>query len=245
MKNLLLLLYSVCVWECTFSQENASLRSKTPLDFRLRFNLENDSSVVRLFDTSFLRLVPGKALREYLRTFKDKFGYLNALSLQNSTTTEDQYAASFTLDSNFIMRLSVNRSGKISSMFIRPKVTSDTSVKHTNNIWLKKFNLNIPGSILIPPAVVHPPIVIFVAGSGPTDRNGNNEFGLRTNAYLKISTALLEKGIGSLRYDKRLSGEIYKVDERSVLVDSLVDDLRGWINKLRIEYPNSKIVIFG
>ena len=44
--------------------------------------------------------------------------------------------------------------------------------------------------------------VLIIAGSGPTDRNGNSGSGLITNTYYMLARALEKEGIASLRYDK-------------------------------------------
>ena len=45
--------------------------------------------------------------------------------------------------------------------------------------------------------------VLIIAGSGPTDRNGNSGSGLITNTYYMLARALEKEGIASLRYDKQ------------------------------------------
>lgn len=47
------------------------------------------------------------------------------------------------------------------------------------------------------------PGVVIVAGSGPTDRNGNQPGGFTTDLYSQIADQLAQQGIASLRYDKR------------------------------------------
>ncbi len=50
------------------------------------------------------------------------------------------------------------------------------------------------------------PAVLIVAGSGPTDRNGNGPL-IATDTYRKLAEGLAASGIRSLRYDKRGIGE--------------------------------------
>lgn len=57
---------------------------------------------------------------------------------------------------------------------------------------------NIEGTLLLPPTGNNVPVVLIIAGSGPTDRNGNNP--MMTNNSLKmIAEGLSEKGIATLR----------------------------------------------
>ncbi len=46
------------------------------------------------------------------------------------------------------------------------------------------------------------PVALLVAGSGPTDRDGNNPLG-RNDSLRKLAAALAKMGVASLRYDKR------------------------------------------
>ncbi|MGV8546579.1 alpha/beta hydrolase, partial [Pseudomonas aeruginosa] len=57
------------------------------------------------------------------------------------------------------------------------------------------------GSWLLPRSAVPPPVVLLVAGSGPTDRDGNNPFGGNNRYLLRLAEALAERGIASVRYD--------------------------------------------
>lgn len=45
--------------------------------------------------------------------------------------------------------------------------------------------------------------VLVVAGSGPTDRNGNSGAGLNTYSYKMLSDELVKAGVAVMRYDKR------------------------------------------
>jgi uncharacterized protein len=47
------------------------------------------------------------------------------------------------------------------------------------------------------------PVVLIIAGSGPTDRDGDSPLGVRSAVYRKLAWALAGRGIASVRYDKR------------------------------------------
>ena len=47
------------------------------------------------------------------------------------------------------------------------------------------------------------PAAVIIAGSGPTDRNGNSPAGVSTDMYAMLARGLAERGIASIRYDKR------------------------------------------
>src|SRR6266700_2298861 len=64
--------------------------------------------------------------------------------------------------------------------------------------------LELGGTLTVPRAAAGKvPVVVIIAGSGPTDRNGNSLMGIRPNSYAQLAWRLAERGIATLRYDKR------------------------------------------
>lgn len=61
-------------------------------------------------------------------------------------------------------------------------------------------DIKLPCSVVLSGRSARPPMVVFVHGSGPTDRN---ETVLANRPFLDLSRQLAERGISSLRYDKR------------------------------------------
>jgi pimeloyl-ACP methyl ester carboxylesterase len=76
------------------------------------------------------------------------------------------------------------------------------------------------------------PLVLILPGSGPTDRNGNNPMGVRAASYKLLAAALAEKGISTLRIDKRgMFGSATAVaDPNSVTIADYTTDTRNWID---------------
>ena len=93
----------------------------------------------------------------------------------------------------------------------------------------------IYGTLLEPEQTPKPmPVVLILAGSGPTDRNGNNLSGLHTNSYRMLAEALQQNGIASVRFDKRGVGASAAagVDESELRFEHYVDDAVLWIELL-------------
>src|SRR5690606_39160274 len=61
----------------------------------------------------------------------------------------------------------------------------------------------LQGSLLLPRSEGPLPVALLIAGSGPTDRDGNNPEGGHNDALKKLAQILARNGIASLRYDKR------------------------------------------
>jgi esterase/lipase len=74
-------------------------------------------------------------------------------------------------------------------------------------------------------------IVVFIAGSGPTDYNGNsNIIDGRNDSLLQLSKGLNDFGINTFRYNKRHVGKTSKLIEPdfNVFVDDLIDCI-SWL----------------
>jgi pimeloyl-ACP methyl ester carboxylesterase len=74
------------------------------------------------------------------------------------------------------------------------------------------------------------PAVLIIAGSGPTDRDGNNPLGVMAASYRKLADALAAAGIASLRYDKRGIGKSVDIRwrESDMRFTTYIDDAAHW-----------------
>ncbi|NDV42715.1 alpha/beta fold hydrolase [Muricauda sp. 40Bstr401] len=113
-------------------------------------------------------------------------------------------------------------------------------------ITLETVSGKIEGSLLIPPTPENPPVVLIIAGSGPTDRDGNNPI-MKNNSLKMLAEGLAEKGIASLRYDKRGIGEskVAGLEESQLRFEHYVDDAKAWVALLAGEPKFSKIIVLG
>jgi uncharacterized protein len=90
-------------------------------------------------------------------------------------------------------------------------------------------------------------VVLLIAGSGPTDRNGNSIAGVKCNSYAILCDSLLKYGIPSLRYDKRGAAQSSKAlkGEASLVFDDYVNDVITIVKKLQTTYKYKNVVIAG
>ena len=89
--------------------------------------------------------------------------------------------------------------------------------------------------------------VLIVAGSGPTDRNGNSGQGLNSYAYKMLSDELVKGGVAVMRYDKRAIGRSSLNDPTTIpnlVFGDFVDDAVRCVDYLRGE-GFKKIVVAG
>ena len=116
-------------------------------------------------------------------------------------------------------------------------------------IALDTANGRIAGSLLLPEHAGKAPVALIIAGSGPTNRDGDNP-GLPygSGGYLKqLAQALADAGIASVRYDKRAIGDSRAagLDEAALHFDDYVSDAAGWVAKLQADPRFSKVAVIG
>lgn len=89
--------------------------------------------------------------------------------------------------------------------------------------------------------------VLFIAGSGPIDRDGNSIAGIKTDCTKKLAEALADAGIASVRYDKRGIGAsaLAAKSENDIRFETYVEDAVAWITWLRTHKTIKHIVIIG
>lgn len=104
----------------------------------------------------------------------------------------------------------------------------------------------VRGTLLMPKAAAAVPVVLLIAGSGPTDRDGNSAMiGGANNSLRLLAEGLAGNGIASLRYDKRGIGASAKVPEADLRFETYVDDAAAWCDMLRKDKRFSRVVIAG
>lgn len=103
------------------------------------------------------------------------------------------------------------------------------------------------GTLLLPGGEGPAPVALLVAGSGPTDRNGNNPMGGRNDSLKKLAELLARNGIASLRFDKRGIAASHDAgpDERQLSLDGYVDDAVAWARQLRADPRFSRLILIG
>ena len=107
---------------------------------------------------------------------------------------------------------------------------------------------SLKGTLELPAHAFPVPVVLIIAGSGPTDRDGNSRALPGSNNSLKmLARGLAERGIASLRYDKRGIGSSQSAmtKEQDLRFDHFVDDAAGWIRQLRSNPRFSTITVVG
>ncbi|MGV6394432.1 alpha/beta hydrolase [Pseudomonas syringae] len=103
------------------------------------------------------------------------------------------------------------------------------------------------GTLLLPKSNTPVPVVLIIAGSGPTDRDGNNPEGGRNDSMKRLALILAKNNIASVRYDKRgvAASKPATPDERNLSIESYVADAQAWGQKLKTDRRLGQLILLG
>lgn len=106
--------------------------------------------------------------------------------------------------------------------------------------------LLLPGTLTRPAESSGPiPVAVIVVGSGPTDRNGNGPL-VQTDMYAQLAHGLAERGIASVRYDKRGIGPgALTIDHSALTLDDYVDDVLAIAGVVAADSQYSDVYLIG
>ncbi len=85
-------------------------------------------------------------------------------------------------------------------------------------------------------------LIIFIAGSGPTDRNCNGP-GFTSDAFKLMADTLFQLGVSTYRYDKRGIGESTKVGEEHCTLYNRIDDVEAISHHFSSQF--SQLYLYG
>lgn len=130
-------------------------------------------------------------------------------------------------------------------IFAKAGAVNDTLFTETP-IVLHTTTGDIYGTLTMPEQPQHIPVVLIIAGSGPTDRNGNNPM-MKNESLQKLAYGLADHHIASLRFDKRGIGESATASksETDLRFEDYINDAKGWIELLKKDKRFSKVFVAG
>ncbi|MBE9582940.1 alpha/beta fold hydrolase [Mucilaginibacter sp. JRF] len=239
-----------------FAQAEPEANKKAVQYFIKQYNTGHPDSVYTRFSTEMKAALPADQFRTTTIQLKNQLGMLKNADFLKLEGNVSVYKANFE-KATFTLNVAVNAQNQYIGLLLRPyEATPGEAAASTAAIdasltetpyTLKTFSGNISGSLVKPKGEGKVPLVLIIAGSGPTDRNGNSaKLGLNTNAYMQLANELGKKGIATLRYDKRLIGQSTSTTKESELkFEDMVEDAVGLINDVNDKGEFSKIIVLG
>lgn len=132
------------------------------------------------------------------------------------------------------------------SLFISYVSVAQTKNFTETEVDIPSIKVNVNGTLLMPNDVKKPKLVIFIPGSGPTDRNGNQGV-LQSNAIKFLAESLSDNKIATYRFDKNVIALVKLKDfkEENVAFDDYIDEMKQVIAHFKKDKTFSKIIIAG
>jgi dipeptidyl aminopeptidase/acylaminoacyl peptidase len=116
---------------------------------------------------------------------------------------------------------------------------------HTEEVTFHNDTIVLKAKYCIPENTKKPPVVLLIAGSGPTDMDGNN-FMMKNNHLKLLAESLAEDGIATLQYNKRTIPENgNKIIEKDLVFEDMVDDASYLANELKNNKRFGNVYIIG
>lgn len=136
--------------------------------------------------------------------------------------------------------------GLIFSSFTALAIQLPDSSYNETPITLETSTGSIYGTLTTPVDFKKAPVVLIIAGSGPTDRDGNNSQ-MKNNSLLQLAHSLAAAGIASVRFDKRgiAASAASMKSESDIRFDDYVNDAKAWVALLKKDTRFTKIIIAG
>lgn len=121
------------------------------------------------------------------------------------------------------------------------------SVAAEEPMMLRAEKCDLYGTLAVPESGSRT-VALIIAGSGATDRDGNNRAaGLITDCYKQLSDSLVANGYAALRYDKRAiaASASPEITEAELSFDDYINDAVAWADFLAADERFDRVVLIG
>lgn len=227
---------------------------REPLNYALSFtrfkqfyNAGLGDSVYSMFAVTVKAALSPEKTRDLVQGLQQQYGTIGAASVWSTDPQRLVYKAVFSKGETLHITYALNSKNELAGLFFSPAETPNSAPVLNNFSVRGSMGNNIQGTLDTPAGKSPCPLAIIVAGSGPTDRDGNSPLGVSANSYKMIASCLQQAGIASLRYDKCGIGASAdpSVSESRMRFETMVDDLVALIRKAKSDKRFSKIILIG
>ncbi|MCD9617431.1 alpha/beta hydrolase [Chryseobacterium gleum] len=189
--------FYILIFALCFLPFNAQRKEIGSQFIRAVFIEKNAEKANHFFDESIVQQISIDVLKSLPGQLESQFGnFKNIIEINNEQDTY-YYYAEFEKSKPDI-QITFNNHNKIIGFYVLPH--KDFIKEDQTTLKIKSDGLELNGTFLQPTVDNKKKLVIFVHGSGATDRNET----VRENSPFKdIAEYLLKNGISSYRYDKR------------------------------------------
>ncbi len=214
--------------------------------FRNFYNHVETDSIYSLLSERSKSLMPLSQTQETFKKLYTQLGNIKSFEFSKEQDGVSFYKTDFD-KATLSLILSLNNDHKLESFRFMPYMPA-TAPDDKSQVTLKTPTGDIHGTLTLPDITNKPvPVVLIIAGSGPTDRDGNNMLGVKAASYKMLADSFMHAGIATLRYDKRGIGASASSikSEANMSFDDYVEDAIGFIKMLKNDSRFSKVFVLG
>ncbi|NML41974.1 DUF3887 domain-containing protein [Chitinophaga sp. G-6-1-13] len=209
------------------------------------YNRQQADSLYGMFGSTIKSMLPPDQTRAMLSQLQNQLGDMMQLTPTGGDASYQTWKADFA-KGTLTMILALNTSNQMEGFRFVPYQEKKAAENDVDNYNLTTADATIHGTLTLPVSNGPVPVVLLIAGSGPTDRNGNNNMGLKTNVYKMLAETLQADGIACVRYDKRgVAASATGKPETDISFEGTVNDAAGFIKMLKADKRFSRVIVAG
>lgn len=209
------------------------------------YNRQLADSLYGMFGNSIKSALPPDQTRAMLSQLQNQLGDMMRLTPTGGDASYHTWRADFA-KGTLTMILALNTGNQLEGFRFVPYQEKKTAENEVDNYNLTTTDATIRGTLTLPVSNGPVPVVLIIAGSGPTDRDGNNNMGLKTNAYKMLAETLQADGIACVRYDKRgVGASATGKPETDISFEGTINDAAGFIKMLKADKRFSSVIVAG
>jgi pimeloyl-ACP methyl ester carboxylesterase len=228
-----------CIAQSTADYDDAIAKVKT------FYNAQQADSLFNMCTDRIKSLMPLEKTKQVFTQLNGQVGTLKSYRFTKQEKGLSYYKVDFH-SATLSLVVALDKDNKLETFRFIP-YTQEVQEADGSTYTYNSPTGDIVGTLTMPAGAAKVPVAIIIAGSGPTDRNGNNTISGKSNTYKMIADSLLKQGIACIRYDKRgVNASVAALkDEAGLRFDDMVADACGFIKMAKQDTRFSKITIIG
>ena len=212
--------------------------------FIQHFNAENPDSLYKTFSAEMKAAVSSEKLGVVIKQIKGLKGNLKKSEFYKKSDLAETYILDFDSPGTVLL-LNFNKNNEVIGFFIDQDKRKQED--GPNTVTITTSGSVLKGTLEVPKVTAKVPVVLLIAGSGPTDRDGNSVLIAGKPNYFKLlDDQLVAKNIAVLRYDKRgVGASTTSKKQEELVLEDFAEDASACIKFLKNDPRFSKIIIAG
>ncbi len=217
--------------------------------FQKYYNAKQPDSLFSQMSPRIKQLIPLDKVREMVTQLQGQAGAFSGYEFYKQDGRMAYYHSLFSVGVSLTLIVSLDSNGKLDVFRFVPDKKEEPAIleKGASEVSFANGEVILHGTLTMPETTGKVPVVLLIAGSGPTDRNGNNSMGVSCDIYRILADSLRNAGIACVRYDKRGVGASMQAsgNESSARFEDMINDAAAIIKTLNADSRFSGVCVIG